>query len=1143
MLFTPAPHISSRTTLTLLAAILALALLPFALTAGADTASAQTPCSNGIAVPDPDSNPGLVQDCANLLIARDPLRGDATLNWSADTSIYDWDGITIDDASQRVSGLSLHERELSGTLPSELSDLTNLERLELPDNQLRGTIPSDLSNLSNLRTLWLSRNQLTGMIPLELGSLSNLQWLVMSGNQLTGTIPLELGRLSNLRGLYLSGNQLEGTIPLELGNLSNLEELVLQESQLTGEIPPELGDLTNLERLSLHNNQLTGAIPPELGKLTNLSGLQLYRNQLTGAIPPELGNLSNLYELVLHVNLLEGSIPPELGNLANLRALFVNDNQLTGEIPPELGDLTKLERLNLSNNQLTGAIPPELGNLTNLTELRLHNNQLTGAIPSELGNLSNLTGLWLDSNQLTGELPQSLTALTSLERFNISNNAGLCAPLDEDFQAWLQAIPEHYGPECLPDLPPAEVIQDPVISYLKWYIGEGIKQEELQSAMESSHLLRQYAAERGLPETDEEIIVYFYHDLEQIAVAYAKETGRSLDESRAHWEGDGFDGEAGRGWIFLKVSPPGESFGEPDGLMGIMAHELVHAAYQLRLTGSFTDPAAFEGRSVATPRWLTEGMASLLPEIVLAEYRGIPYSQARVPHVSRAADIDIPLRDAETWPTDRRERVGPEEERAIIDCIYKCGYVAVELLASHVGLSKLPYYYMYLESSMVPEGYDDELPRPGWRIAFERAFGMTVEEFYALFEEHRAAGFPEVDLPIAPPTDVCTTLLNSDVTITGSWDSDCLSESRPDDGDYYTRFYQITLDTATDVTITLTSEHDTYLYLFEGEASGAALHENDDHGAEGDCTADLGLGTDSCIVATLDAGSYTIEATTYDPDVTGEFTLTVNGIDAGVTPPPPTLTDDCVTLLNSDVTITGSWDSDCLSVSRPDDGDYYARFYQIILDAATDVTITLTSERDAYLYLFEGEASGEALHENDDYEGLPALASDTDSRIIASLGAGDYTIEVTTFDPEVTGEFTIMIEGLGQGTEPPEPPEPPPSSGSYTTLVIGELHTCGLRTDGFVVCWGGDDISGQVLDTPTGDRFTTIAAGPHHTCGIRTDGSVACWGNDDDGLVSNTPTSGTFTAIFVGKYHNCGIRTDDSAVCWGRNDYNQSTPP
>ena len=48
---------------------------------------------------------------------------------------------------------------------------------------------------------------------------------------------------------------------------------------------------------------------------------------------------------------------------------------------------------------------------------------------------------------------------------------------------------------------------------------------------------------------------------------------------------------------------------------------------------------------------------------------------------------------------------------------------------------------------MVPLGVmEEDFPEPGWRVAFESAFGMTVDEFYELFEAHGAAGFPEVEL-------------------------------------------------------------------------------------------------------------------------------------------------------------------------------------------------------------------------------------------------------------------------------------------------------------------------------------------------------------------------------------------------------------
>jgi len=299
----------------------------------------------------------------------------------------------------------------------------------------------------------LGANQLSGSIPPELGNLSDLYKLDLNSNYLNGSIPPELGNLRNLEELWLYTNPLSGSIPLELGKLRNLIYLVLVHNQLSGSIPPELGNLSNLKYLSLYSNQLSGSIPPELGNLRNLQTLSLPYNQLSGSIPPELGNLSNLQEFFLHSNQLNGSIPPELGNFSNLHYLFLNHNQLSGSIPPELGNLSNLIELHLNSNQLSGSIPPELGNLSNLEYLLLFRNQFSGSIPPELGNLSKLKALHLSDNQLSGNIPTSLTNLTNLEHLYIDNN---CLYTDDpDLNAWLNRLNPGWDiPQCVGEINP-----------------------------------------------------------------------------------------------------------------------------------------------------------------------------------------------------------------------------------------------------------------------------------------------------------------------------------------------------------------------------------------------------------------------------------------------------------------------------------------------------------------------------------------------------------------------------------------------------------------------------------------------------------------------------------------------------------------
>ena len=386
-------------------------------------------CPNSAAVSG-YAGPGIVGDCEALLASRNALGGDKSLNWSEDLSIGEWQGISI--FKGRVARLNLVDQGLTGTVPSELGSLTNLQSLSLGLNQLTGEIPTELGILANLRWLELFNNQLTGEIPTELGILANLQELVLYNNQLTGEIPTELGSLANLRWLELFNNQLTGEIPAELGNLANLQQLDLGGNQLTGEIPKELGSLANLRWLYLYNNQLAGEIPTELGNLANLQGLSLWGNQLTGGIPPELGGLANLSELYLADNPLTGCVPDGLRDVPNndierLGLPFCSEHPcVTGgavEDPTNGGLVSDCATLLAAQDVLSGTAALNWsadtpiadwsgvvlgGSSGRVTELHLSGLGLTGQVPFELGSLSNLQELYLGGNRLTGCVPDGL---------------------------------------------------------------------------------------------------------------------------------------------------------------------------------------------------------------------------------------------------------------------------------------------------------------------------------------------------------------------------------------------------------------------------------------------------------------------------------------------------------------------------------------------------------------------------------------------------------------------------------------------------------------------------------------------------------------------------------------------------------------
>ncbi|MDM8524063.1 leucine-rich repeat domain-containing protein [Desulfococcaceae bacterium HSG8] len=337
----------------------------------------------------------------------------ATNKWNTDQDPSGWAGVTVED--EHVTNLFLFKKQLNGTIPESLGNLTKLESLYLGSNELSGSIPDTLGRLTSLSQLSLSENQLSETIPDSLGSLTDLYFLDLSSNQLSGPIPDSLGSLTSLSQLWLSFNQLSGPIP-DLSQLTNLSDLSLRWNQLSGPIPESFGSLTSLSQLSLSGNRLSGDIPSSFSSLTNLQDIALSFNQLSGTIPDSLGSLTNLQHLYLHGNQLSGPIP-DLSQLTNLQHLYLHGNQLSGPIP-DLSKLIELSDLWLSGNQLSGPIP-DLSQLTNLSDLDLSSNQLSGTIPGSFGNLTKLN---LSGNQLSGPIPDSLGSLTNLQHLYLHGN-------------------------------------------------------------------------------------------------------------------------------------------------------------------------------------------------------------------------------------------------------------------------------------------------------------------------------------------------------------------------------------------------------------------------------------------------------------------------------------------------------------------------------------------------------------------------------------------------------------------------------------------------------------------------------------------------------------------------------------------------
>ena len=151
--------------------------------------------------------------------------------------------------------------------------------------------------------------------------------------------------------------------------------------------------------------------------------------------------------------------------------------------------------------------------------------------------------------------------------------------------------------------------------------------------------------------------------------------------------------------------------------------------------------------------------------------------------------------------------------------------------------------------------------------------------------------------------------------------------------------------------------------------------------------------------------------------------------------------------------------------------------------------------------------------------------------------------------------------GNGQSTESNTPVEVS-GPGEVMQISAGESHTCALVSDGSVACWGkgsagqlGDNtgvgrsrpvsvVSGQSVTDPLGS-VVQVAAGGSHSCALRADGGVLCWGAGDAGQLGEGQTSGrnypvpvsslsNATQVSLGQNFSCALKSDGGVSCWGR---------
>jgi alpha-tubulin suppressor-like RCC1 family protein len=133
-------------------------------------------------------------------------------------------------------------------------------------------------------------------------------------------------------------------------------------------------------------------------------------------------------------------------------------------------------------------------------------------------------------------------------------------------------------------------------------------------------------------------------------------------------------------------------------------------------------------------------------------------------------------------------------------------------------------------------------------------------------------------------------------------------------------------------------------------------------------------------------------------------------------------------------------------------------------------------------------------------------------------------------------------------------PVPPACS---TDITSGGGHSCAIREDRTVWCWGRNDF-GQLGDGLAIDsdepvqaigitNAVQVQAGELHTCALDTMGTVRCWGQNSVGQLGDGSTSSDSrapvvvrdlagaTQLSVGNEHACALKSDGTVACWGAN--------
>jgi alpha-tubulin suppressor-like RCC1 family protein len=101
-------------------------------------------------------------------------------------------------------------------------------------------------------------------------------------------------------------------------------------------------------------------------------------------------------------------------------------------------------------------------------------------------------------------------------------------------------------------------------------------------------------------------------------------------------------------------------------------------------------------------------------------------------------------------------------------------------------------------------------------------------------------------------------------------------------------------------------------------------------------------------------------------------------------------------------------------------------------------------------------------------------------------------------------------------------------------LSAGSFHTCAVKADGDIHCWG--DHSNAVDQT---GPYVQVSAGTLHTCAVEASGDIHCWGDVRFGKAADQ--TGPYEQVSAGDSHTCAVKASGDIHCWGDNSFGQSS--